>query len=384
MLKLPGDVIIFPEAKGRWVIMNVFSRTCLGVESAALEVLREAEVLSANDLMARFKKRTFKVWEIWYFSNFDCIVGDPTRYIRNVDKWPQPEELEPNPLVERFKKHYLLVENVSAYRARFAPKKTVVDYDHFGNLREQLAQEIVLRSPDPGNYWLDQKFTKDRRHLKNSLYKAIQENCLKRYFKRRLSRGDVVVDLGCGTGYYSNLMAKEGALVLGVDPNRDHIDIALKNAEKGTRYEVKAVGTPGALDGIPSNSVDYVFMSDSLLFYFVPADFPADIKVLLSDIQRILKKDGLFICCEPHPVFFYQPWHGDIDRPFTIVTENMEKTTGIVGSVSWHIQSCAKGDFAITWMEELIPDPEYEKVDARAYHFTTQFPLWVLFEMKPL
>lgn len=39
MPKIPKDVVILPKDGGRWVAMNVFTRTCIGTESPALDVL---------------------------------------------------------------------------------------------------------------------------------------------------------------------------------------------------------------------------------------------------------------------------------------------------------------------------------------------------------
>lgn len=385
MLKLPGDVIILPEKGKRWVIMNVFSRTSLGVESDAMQLYRDSESMSAGELASSYEGVSFNVWDIWEFTNYECAIDDPTRYIRDVERWPEPNSVDASELVELLKKNYLLLEDEESYLARFARKNGEVDYEHFGNFRDQLAQQIALHSPEPHNYWLDQKFTKDRQEIKNTLYKAIQENFLSEYFKKKIKKGDVFLDIGCGTGFYANMASRLGATAIGIDPNLQHIEIAISTAEKGARFEQKPLGSSGALDSIESNSVDYVFMSDALLMYFVPEEaFPADVEILFNDIHRILKKDGEFICCEPHHVFLYMPWLGSKERPFTIVTEYMEKTAGISPTMSWHVQACAKGKFAVTWLEELRPSADYKEKDARAYYFTSQFPLWMLYEMKPL
>ena len=385
MLRLPGDVIILPEAKGRWVIANLFSRTYLGVETDALEPLRESERVTESELKKKYGGRTFAVWEITAVTNLDCSADDPTGYIRDVEEWPAVEELNIAALIERFEKRFLLIGDMEEYTARFAPKSAVVDHEHFGNLREQLVQEIVLKAKNPETWWEDQKFTPDMRGIKESLYKAIQEHFLKNYFKRNLTGGKIAVDLGCGPGYYANMMARSGATVLGVDPNTKYIEMAEKNAEKSASFKTAHVGTKGALDFIPSDYADYVFMSDCLLFYFVPDNqHPGEMDVLLSDIKRILKKDGLFISCEPHHVFTFVPRLGDADRPFTVIADYRDKKMNIAGTMSEHVQACAKNGFAVRWMEELLPDPAYSEIDPRGYHFTRQFPLWVFYEMSPL
>ncbi len=385
MPRLPGDVIILPEAKGRWVIANVFSRSYLGVETDALEPLRESERLTDAELEEKYGGRKFAVWEITKVTNLDCAVDDPTGYIRDVGKWPAARELDIAALIERFKKRFLLVGDMEEYAARFAPKRSVVDHEHFGNLRAQLVQEIVLKAEKPETWWEDQKFTPDMRGIKNSLYKAIQENFLKSYFKRKFSGREQLVELGCGPGHYANMMARSGAAVLGVDPNSKYIGIAEKNAEKSASFKTARVGTKGALDFIPSDYADYVFMSDCLLFYFVPDyQFPGEMDVLLSDIKRILKKDGLFILCEPHHVFTFVPRLGDADRPFTVLADYRGKKLNIAGTMSEHIQAAAKNGFAVRWMEELLPDPACREADPRGYHFTRQFPMWVFYEMSAL
>ena len=383
MLKVPGDVIVLPESGKRWVVYNVFTRTALGVDDRSLAFLREAETDSAEEPLFNSTIK-FNVWDIWDFTNFDCIVDDPTHFIRDTSKWPEQEEVAASDLIGLFKKYWLLIDDEDKYISRFATKDSMTDDAHFGDYRQELAQEIDRRLPDTGDYWMDQKFTSDRRSIKNNLYKSVQENYLKDYFKKKVSPGHLVLDLGCGIGHYANMIAGFGADVLGFDPNPGYIEIANQNAVKGAKFELRPLGVKGALDDIGTQSVDFVFMSDSFIHYYVPdIGVPADIEVLLNDIHRILKKDGLFVCCDPHHIFLYQPWLGSKTRPFTVVTEYLERKQHITPTMSWHVQACAKGNFAVTWMEELTPDSAYEKVDPRGYHFAKEFPIWMFYEMKP-
>lgn len=385
IVRLSGDVVVLPEAGARWTVMNVFAHTCLGVESPALEVLSAAEEATPDELQARFADKRFRTWEIGRFSNYESLLADPTRYVRDVNAWPEAEELDAIELVSRFEARCLLVRDETAYRSRFAAKTSLLDAERFGNFHQQLGQElIVTHRQAPSDWWVHQKFTDDMQQVRNNLYRAVQESFLGDYFARTLGPGDVVVDIGCGTGYYSNLMARTGASVLGIDPDAEYIALANRHAAEGARFETVKVSQPGAMDSISSGSVDYVFMTDALLFYFVPIDprRVADIEILFSDIYRILKPDGAFISVEPHYVFWLLPWLGDADRPFTVISEYIHKTYGVVPSVSQLVQAYAKGGFSVHWMEELLPDPSFESVDKRAYFFASQFPLWQLFELK--
>jgi SAM-dependent methyltransferase len=383
--RIPGDVVVFPVADGRWVAMNVFARMSLGLESSALLVLRAVEMSAMDALERAFVGQTFKVWEIECFSNAEGLFADPTRFQRDTGNWPAAEGLAASELVRRCQKHCLLIEDEAAYRARFAPKRSLVDRERLGNFHQQLGQELLLvREVLPSDWWVRQKFTENLRGVLNNLYQAVEEYHLKDYFPRKFRAGDVVVDLGCGIGFYSNLMARTGASVLGVDPSKDYIDRARGHAEESARFEVSDIGSTGALDWIPSQSADFIFMSDALLFYFVPvsATQTADIDQLFRDVRRILKPGGTFISVEPHSLFWLLPWLGDVDRPYTILTEYARKSFGVTPSVSQLIQTFARGGLAIAWMEELAPDPAFEATDVRAYHFAKQFPLWQLFELR--
>jgi SAM-dependent methyltransferase len=384
-LRMPGDVVIFPEADGRWVAMNVFARMSLGLDSAALAILRAAEELNDEELEAKFSGQIFRVWEIECFSNHNGLTADPTRYTRDIRNWPTAEELNASELIRCCRKHCLILENETDYRARFADKRSLLDGERLGNFHQQLGQELLLgRRESPSTWWVRQKFTEDMRQVRNNLYKAVQEYNLKRYFKRKLSRGDSVVDLGCGIGVYSNLISTTGASVLGIDPNKDYIRLAREHAEKGVRCEVSNISEVGALDWIPSQSADFVFMSDALLFYFVPAspDQTADIEQLFRDVRRILKPGGTFISVEPHYWFWLLPWLGDVDRPFTLLTEYAHRSFRVTPTLSQLIQAYARGGFKVIWMEEFMPDPTFEATDARAYNFAAEFPLWQLYELK--
>ena len=388
MLKLLKDVIIWPESDGKWIVMNLFSRTCMAVDNAGLEALRAAEVMSESELYERFGERTFSVWEVGYFSNYEGLFADPTRYVREIANWPPIQIVYISVLIQLYKKHFLLIDDEASYYNRFSIKTSLLDKEHFGNFHQQLGQEVMLVHREVSSkWWLNQKFTEDLRHLRSdSLYETIQADYLKNYFQNKFSDRDVIVDIGCGTGFYTNMMAETGASVLGVDPNEDYIRIASANAINGAHFEVALVGEKGALDGIPDDYADYVYMSDVLLFYFVPVDSTqhADLTVLLSDIGRILKSDGSIIIVEPHYLFWLLPWLGETKRPFTVLTEYAHKTFGVTPTLSQFVQAFGKGGFAVSWMDELIPDRSLEMAEPRAYSFACQFPPWHLFELKPL
>ncbi len=387
---IPKDIIILPESAkdcpNRWVLMNVFSQDCLGVGSDVLDFLGNIETLSIEDLRQKYEEKLFSVWEIGRFSLFDGLMADPTRYKRNVNEWSIEKKIHFDSLLELLKKNNILISDESAYKNRFKMKKNLLDGDHLGNFHQQVGQRLLLeRRISPSKWWIEQKFSEDLQSVRNdNVYGAVQMHYLENYFPQKIKKGDVIVDMGCGIGLYAHMMARCGADVLGIDPNKEYIQYAQKNAVGKSRFEVMKIGNPGALDSIPDNYADIIYMSDALLFYFVPVTpkDTADIQVLFSDIHRILKPGGVFISLEPHGAFHLNPWLGSLERPFTIISEYLHKNYGVTPPISKLIQAYTRGGFAVTWMDELIPDPEFQKIDPRAYHFASEFPLWHIFELQ--
>lgn len=388
-MRLTGDVIIQLEAPGRWSLYNVFTRDCVAVGADVLEILSDIQDRPADGLSGASAGKLFKVWDIWRFTNYDGLLADPTRKLRDAAQWPSPKELDLGSLVSLLRERCIIIEDEARYHARFEKKRSMLDNERFGNFHQQLGRELnLIRRENPYEWWLRQKFTDDFKGIRNNLYKAVQETYLRSYFKRKFAGGGAVVDVGCGTGFYARMMAESGASsVLGVDPNESFIKIARNGAPEKSRFELcGTIGQPDGMRDIPTASADFVHMSDAMLFYFVP-ETPtqkADPSALLSEIRRILKPGGVFISVEPHYLLWLAPWLGDAGHPFTVLTEYAHKTFGVTPNTSTLIQTFARSGFAVSWMDEMPPDPAFEAVDPRAYHFAQEFPLWQLYELRPI
>jgi len=378
MSMLSRDIIILPEDHGCWLVMNVFTRTCLGMNTAGLDCLRaESRQVSSAEI---------KIWDIGRFSNVDGLLADPTCYLRDSAKWSEPSIVSAESFLALCRKKFILIDDVAAYRARFALKTDLLDGTHFGNFHQQHGQHLLLKERVKSEeWWLAQKFNEDFTGIRPNLYQAIQENYLKKYFKIKFTGQPAVVDIGCGTGYYANLMAEAGAFVTGIDPTLKYLDIARKKAAPNARFELMDVKSERLLSSVPDHSADYAFMSDAMLFYFaVPVGKPFDLQVLLKEVRRILKPGGTFISVEPHYIFWLLPWLGEKDRPFTVLTEYLHKNFHVTAYYSQLIQAWSQGGFAVSWMDEMRPHEDFKKNDQRAFSFADEFPLWQLFELRQL
>lgn len=382
-LKIPNDVIVLPAKDNHWIIFNVFTKSAVGVNNETLSIFKLLENGRIRQLSDKKKNTKWLLWNIEKFTNEDGLMADPSRFIRDVDNWSNPKELSLNLLIDEFKKRFLVIDDTKKYQELFGSKKSLLDMNHLGNFHEQLGQHLTLnKRHSPSEWWLNQKFEKDLTNTKNNLYRAVQTFFLKRYIPKKIHKGDCVIDLGCGVGFYSKIIGKTGANVLGLDPSNEYVTLAKKNCPSNVKFQVANVGFKGALDDIKSNSVDFIFMSDALLFYFVPIDKmkKPELKILLADIRRVLKPTGTFVNIEPHYLFWLLPWLGEVERPFTIITEYKDKQFGVTPNFSQYINSITEEGFLVKNMEEIYPDPTYEPIDKRAFNFANQFPLWQLFE----
>lgn len=374
---VPAETLVF-FMHGCCVLYNVFTRTCLALEAEGLTVV---QALARGE---ETPQGSYQAWNIGWFSSEAGLLEDPTRILRDRTSWPEPELLNGADLVCKLLKLSLVVQNREEYLARFSPKKSLFDFHNFGNFHQQLGQHLMaVKRMDPGKWWYNQKFLPELSGIRDNLYKSIQEERLKALFASELTPGMYVVDMGCGVGYFTRMMAAQGAKVIGLDPNAHYVELSKKDATGSLRFVRTEIGAE-PLDMIEDGWADMVFMSDALLFYFIP-EAPrqkANPAMLLADIHRILKPGGRFLSLEPHSAFFLAPRLGDEDRPFTVLTEYRNKQFGITPPLSETLGTVLQHGFALTHMEELYPADLGQDFDQRGYHFSSEFPQWQLLEFR--
>lgn len=116
----------------------------------------------------------------------------------------------------------------------------------------------------------------------------------------------VVLDIACGEGYGSLLLAKTSKIVFGVDIDKDSIDAATLKYKKDNLQFIESSATHIPLE---DDSIDIVVSFETIehLEYH---------DQMLSEIKRVLKQDGLLIMSSPDKYYYSDLRH--YSNPFHV------------------------------------------------------------------
>jgi ubiquinone/menaquinone biosynthesis C-methylase UbiE len=114
-----------------------------------------------------------------------------------------------------------------------------------------------------------------------------------------IENGNKVLDAGCGSGYLSCLLAKDGSDVTGVDFSRKQLMLAHDRAKN---FNLKINFINNDLNELVSLKDNYF---DRVVSLTVFSNIPT-IRLACSQIYRVLKQGGIFLLIEIHPCFSMQ------------------------------------------------------------------------------
>ena len=101
-----------------------------------------------------------------------------------------------------------------------------------------------------------------------------------------------ILDAGCGTGKECELLAKRGAKVVGIDVSEFMIKLARKKCKNlGVKFFLRDMERTG----FERESFDLILSVFSLMY-------KKNLRAVLKEFRRILKKDGEFLVVVPHPI----------------------------------------------------------------------------------
>jgi len=99
-----------------------------------------------------------------------------------------------------------------------------------------------------------------------------------------------ILDLGCGPGLYTEIFAKNGHNVTGIDISKNSIEYARKSAVE-RKLDITYINTSYLEVDLESNKYDLVV----LIYTDLGVLTPTERETLLKMIYRVLKKGGTFI-----------------------------------------------------------------------------------------
>jgi len=145
----------------------------------------------------------------------------------------------------------------------------------------------------------DERLTIDEDNRSNVIY---DEHLVRYELAARLAAGKKVLDIACGTGYGSNILAQAGAeKVIGMDRSAEAVAEAKKNYQK-INLEYK--------EGDAEN-IKEADKSFDLAVSFETIEHLQDADKYLAEIARVLSAEGLFLVSTPNREVFGQknPFH---------------------------------------------------------------------------
>jgi ubiquinone/menaquinone biosynthesis C-methylase UbiE len=109
-------------------------------------------------------------------------------------------------------------------------------------------------------------------------------------------KGKHVLDITCGEGYNTRILAKKGAKVTGVDFSKKLIELAKQEEAKEKLGICYHVLDAAYLKGFPSDHFDIVTC-------FMAVQDIEDYETAISEVARVLRNHGRFIFSITHPCF---------------------------------------------------------------------------------
>lgn len=208
-----------------------------------------------------------------------------------------------------------------------------------------------------------------------------------------IHKGERILDLACGQGFFARALHRAGAEVAGVDISRDLIELAKKQPPKEIRYFVRSADDLAVVQ-------DSYF--DKIAIVLAIQNMEAPHKVF-KECARVLAPKGRLYLVLNHPAFRIpkaSSWGFDeesktqyrrIDRYMSeskeVIDMNPSKS-GTVTTISFHrplqyyFKTLANAGFAVARLEEWLSHRESEKGPRKTAedHARKEIPLFLFLE----
>ena len=170
--------------------------------------------------------------------------------------------------------------------------------------------------------------------------------------------GQDVIDLGCGEGRFSRMLAERGGNVTGLDLCERFVEYAAANRTGDERH---VLGDMENLVAFPDGSFD------AAVSYITLVDVP-DLRRATAEAFRVLRPGGRFVVCNLHPMVSASAgWikHGDVKLHFKLDDYFAEgsrvfgwsgrRFTNLHRTLSSYVTSFLEAGFVLDGLREPMP-----------------------------
>jgi len=109
------------------------------------------------------------------------------------------------------------------------------------------------------------------------------------------ARNQRVLDVGCGTGRYCELLAKRGAKVVGIDPSQKMLECARAKITPECKFELRLGKIEDA--EFPDNHFNLVVSA-------LTVGHVSNLEPVIRKLSRILRSKGRLVVSDMHPYWF--------------------------------------------------------------------------------
>jgi len=201
------------------------------------------------------------------------------------------------------------------------------------------------------------------------------------FFAQRLAHKKVVLDLGCGEGYGSGLLAEVAERVTGIDLSPEAIEHA---RQCYPRANLNFMTGDCRKTGLPDHEYE-------LVVCFEMIEHIAEHEELLAEVHRLLKPDGMFVVSSPDKEFYsdaegyenpfhvkelyVRDFHALLRKNFSEVL--MFAQSLCFGSVLWNLRGPAKSGNAIPELIEVEAKRENTSLGLKRVEGRTKYAIAV-------
>lgn len=189
-----------------------------------------------------------------------------------------------------------------------------------------------------------------------------------------------VLDVGCGTGFYSFYALKQNANVIAVDASQNMLNY-LKKKDKLKKIKLFKADLKNGLSFIESNPQDFIICS--LVLHYIE-----NWETIINDFYRILKNNGKLYISTHHPFmdflylkkesyfakYFVEDTWGSKEKPF--------KVHYYTRSLTEILKPFLNSKFNITAIEEPLPTLKCKELAPDIYQRLLEKPAFIFLTLE--